>query len=268
MQGNENTAARADAWPIRERWIDIDAFFRARVRNQSMEFQIFEVIGQDNGGEGDLDLLVARGSEQLTDWGTTNPDDAVTLVSGTILGNECAQLDLGEGGSWHTRSRLQAEKIGAALGRAYARAATELRSSGNSAAASPQTATPHEKGRLDDETEPLVERRARPADLAADGELSGDDTRALEASARVEKALSLAFEHAGHDGAHHKDYCIDQMVRALTGCLMVERSATDVNGRSYSYSAQGESPEYLEFVRRFCAGEDGPNTYDWECGIP
>lgn len=58
-----------------------------------------------------------------------------------------------------------------------------------------------------------------------------------------EKALSMALRFGGIDGAHHKDWVIDQMVRALTG------------------------KNYQEFVEYACDGEDGPETYSWEEGI-
>lgn len=35
---------------------------------------------------------------------------------------------------------------------------------------------------------------------------------------RIQKALDIAVRYGGNDGAHHKDWVIDQMVRALTGC--------------------------------------------------
>lgn len=69
------------------------------------------------------------------------------------------------------------------------------------------------------------------------------------------------------DGAHHKQWIIDQMVRALTGCSMVERTAVDHRGRAYTYFTQGESDEYLAWVADYCDGEDGPETYSWDCGI-
>lgn len=34
---------------------------------------------------------------------------------------------------------------------------------------------------------------------------------------RIEKAIEIAIEYGGIDGAHHKDWVIDQMVRALAG---------------------------------------------------
>jgi len=58
----------------------------------------------------------------------------------------------------------------------------------------------------------------------------------------IEKALHLAYQYGTIDGAHHKQWLIDQMVRALT-----ESPET------------GEgSPAYVEFV-----GDDG----EWDEGI-
>lgn len=59
----------------------------------------------------------------------------------------------------------------------------------------------------------------------------------------VEKALEIALRYGGIDGAHHKMWVIDQMVRALTG------------------------ENYERWVREACDGEDGPNTYTWDEGI-
>lgn len=69
---------------------------------------------------------------------------------------------------------------------------------------------------------------------------------------RVAEALNVAWHMAGHDGAHHKDHCIDQMVRALTG------------------------PDYREWVDKFQydgvteVDEDGERElqYEWHTGIP
>ena len=80
---------------------------------------------------------------------------------------------------------------------------------------------------------------------------------------RIEKALEYAFKYGGIDGGHHKMWVIDQMVRALTGCPDIEQEAA----WGY-YSVQGESEEYEEWVRRHCDGEDGPDTYEWDEGIP
>lgn len=84
---------------------------------------------------------------------------------------------------------------------------------------------------------------------------------------RIHKALAIAVAYGGIDGAHHKDWTIDQMVRALTGCPVLEESAKDCNDIPYTYETQGESEEYLKLVADACAGEDGPETYSWDIGI-
>lgn len=61
---------------------------------------------------------------------------------------------------------------------------------------------------------------------------------------KIDEALNCAFRLAGIDGAHHKDYCIDQMVRALTG------------------------NNYRQWVKDYEDGEEGPETYYWETGCP
>lgn len=74
---------------------------------------------------------------------------------------------------------------------------------------------------------------------------------------RIAKALEIAGEYGTTDGDHHKMWVIDQMVRALTGCPMVTKTANWPEG-SYTYEAQGESPEYEAFT-----AERG----DWAEGI-
>ncbi len=89
----------------------------------------------------------------------------------------------------------------------------------------------------------------------------------MKKSDRIKKALDIAHESGDFDGAHHKNWVIDQMVRALTGCPMVGKTLTDTDGRSFAYEAQGESEEYLAWVARHKDGEDGPETYEWDEGI-
>lgn len=60
---------------------------------------------------------------------------------------------------------------------------------------------------------------------------------------QIEEALDVAVRYGGIAGDHHKAWVIDQMVRALTG------------------------DGYEAFVRDACAGDDGPDTYDWDVGI-
>lgn len=80
---------------------------------------------------------------------------------------------------------------------------------------------------------------------------------------RIAAALKIANDFAGDDGAHHKAYCIDQMVRALTGCPTVEKTALDYRQQPYTYEGMGESAEYEAFVATYSDGGE----YEWETGI-
>lgn len=84
---------------------------------------------------------------------------------------------------------------------------------------------------------------------------------------RIAKALAIAVAYGGNDGSHHKNWTIDQMVRALTGCPVVDDAVEGKDGPIF-FKAQGESEAYKELVADACSGEDGPNTYSWEEGIP
>ena len=60
---------------------------------------------------------------------------------------------------------------------------------------------------------------------------------------KIEQAIDLAVQYGGIDGAHHKAWVIDQMVRVLAG------------------------DEYDALVANAKDGEDGPDTYEWDEGI-
>lgn len=60
---------------------------------------------------------------------------------------------------------------------------------------------------------------------------------------RIELALGIATSDGQVDGDHHKAWVIDQIVRTLTG------------------------DGYEQWIRQYCAGEDGPMTYSWDVGI-
>ncbi len=62
-------------------------------------------------------------------------------------------------------------------------------------------------------------------------------------TAKISKAIEIAVQFGGIDGAHHKDWVIDQMVRALAG------------------------EQYEDIVKEACDGEEGPDTYEWNIGI-
>ena len=60
---------------------------------------------------------------------------------------------------------------------------------------------------------------------------------------KIKKAIDIAVRYGGIDGVHHKDWVIDQMVRILAG------------------------KNYNNIINDACDGEDGPDTYEWDCGI-
>lgn len=60
---------------------------------------------------------------------------------------------------------------------------------------------------------------------------------------RVQLALDVALSYGQDDGAHHKAWVIDQMVRILA------------------------ADRYAQIVAGYRAGEDGPDTYEWDEGI-
>lgn len=84
------------------------------------------------------------------------------------------------------------------------------------------------------------------------------DENAPAPEVRITKALEFAGAYGATDGDHHKMSVIDQMVRALTGCPMVTKTALDYRNEPYEYEAQGESPDYEAFT----LDEDGGHAWD------
>lgn len=62
---------------------------------------------------------------------------------------------------------------------------------------------------------------------------------------RITRALNFAQSYGSIDGDHHKQWVIDQMVRALTGNTVA----------------------YAAWVAATKAGKEGPNTYEWNEGV-
>ena len=60
---------------------------------------------------------------------------------------------------------------------------------------------------------------------------------------KEQKVVDLIKEYGGIDGAHHKQWVLDQIVRGLTG------------------------ENYQKWVAEYQDGEDGPQTYIWDGGI-
>lgn len=60
---------------------------------------------------------------------------------------------------------------------------------------------------------------------------------------RIARALDIIRSYGGIDGAHHKQWVLDQVVRVLA------------------------DEDYDEWVAAQKDGEDGPETYAWDEGI-
>jgi hypothetical protein len=59
------------------------------------------------------------------------------------------------------------------------------------------------------------------------------------------EAIGLIEEYGGTDGAHHKQWLIDQILRIL---LEDEES-------------------YIKWLKAYCAGDNWPDEYEWDEGI-
>lgn len=60
---------------------------------------------------------------------------------------------------------------------------------------------------------------------------------------KIDKAIEIGFSYGQIDGAHHKQWVIDQMLRVLCG------------------------DKYDEKVTESKRGEDGPETYSYDVGV-
>jgi hypothetical protein len=60
---------------------------------------------------------------------------------------------------------------------------------------------------------------------------------------RINAAVYLILEVGGIDGAHHKQWTLDQVLRVLTG------------------------DGYASAIAEYEQGADGPKTYEWDTGI-
>lgn len=100
----------------------------------------------------------------------------------------------------------------------------------------------------DTPTPELVSGRGAAAELTAlvGAVVHGPTQPAVDAPLfeRVNTALDFALTYGSIDGDHHKMWVIDQIVRALTG------------------------PAYEAFIAAACEGADGPDTYEWDPGMP
>ena len=84
----------------------------------------------------------------------------------------------------------------------------------------------------------------------------------------TEWALFIIGRNGGYDGAHHKDWVLDQAARILNGTPMIIKLAKWDNGQSeYRFDTGEPSEAYHQWVRDLKDGEDGPDTYSYDVGI-
>lgn len=94
-----------------------------------------------------------------------------------------------------------------------------------------------------------------------------ETTSHTELQSRIQNALATIFEIGGFDGGHHKQYCIDQVVRILTGCGKETVHVKTEHGSPYSYEKLVPNKSYKDWVKFYETGEDGHSTYSWDEGI-
>ena len=71
------------------------------------------------------------------------------------------------------------------------------------------------------------------------------------------------------DGSHHKGWLIDQIARILKGTKIIVKVAKWKSGfEEERFKLDTPSEEYTKWVDYMCNGEDGPNTYSYDVGIP
>jgi hypothetical protein len=83
----------------------------------------------------------------------------------------------------------------------------------------------------------------------------------------TEAALLFIQMYGGIDGAHHKDWVLDQVARALHGSPVTVEEARWDNGHTELRYSIGDCAEYHKWVEAMCDGEDGPDTWEYDEGI-
>jgi len=83
------------------------------------------------------------------------------------------------------------------------------------------------------------------------------------------EAIQLWIEmYSGCDGAHHKDWLIDQIARINFGAeIIVSEASWDDGTTELRYKLGDPTEKYLDWVASMKDGEDGPDTYDYNVGI-
>lgn len=79
-----------------------------------------------------------------------------------------------------------------------------------------------------------------------------------------QKVQAIIMNYGGVDGAHHKQYALDLILRVVTNCPMIVVESK-CNGKTYYYEHFGESPEYLKWCEDY-RGEYDPEEKEYQYG--
>lgn len=85
--------------------------------------------------------------------------------------------------------------------------------------------------------------------------LDSHEVTVMSDEQRLDAILVFIGQSGDTDGAHHKQWALDQIVRIATKCK---------NDGLGNYI---KSAEYHEWIRFHADGEDGPNTHEWDEGL-
>ena len=80
-------------------------------------------------------------------------------------------------------------------------------------------------------------------------------------------ALLYIQMYGSIDGAHHKDWVLDQVARILNGAPVTVKEASWTNGQTELRYTVGTCDAYENYVADCKQGEDGPESYGYDCGI-
>ena len=84
---------------------------------------------------------------------------------------------------------------------------------------------------------------------------------------KAEWALLFIQKYGGIDGAHHKDWVLDQVARILNDTPVEIKLAKWSNGQEEYRFTVDATQRYFDWVAECKNGEDGPDTYSYEEGI-
>ena len=73
----------------------------------------------------------------------------------------------------------------------------------------------------------------------------------LHLEPRLSKEERISFlinEYGWIDGAHHKQWILDQVMRIILDCPVIEETSKDSNGNDYVYKSLGKNLDYEQWA--------------------